>query len=154
MSTVNFSQKRKRLTIGLGAILALGSVLIATERMQKGNSSSSSGSRAGTVQGESAASDPALVQYRAMAQQSFAVIQDNFGQIEKGESSSGADLAQLQNNLLSAVVPAPYQDLHLRLVGLVMKMQARGGLDINLLQEQIRLLGRDYQWLANNENSQ
>jgi hypothetical protein len=145
MSTVNFSQKRKRLTIGLGAILALGSVLIATERMQKGNSSSSSGSRA---------SDPALVQYRAMAQQSFAVIQDNFGQIEKGESSSGADLAQLQNNLLSAVVPAPYQDLHLRLVGLVMKMQARGGLDINLLQEQIRLLGRDYQWLANNENSQ
>ena len=153
MSGVNFNQKRKRLVIGLCIVLAAGSALIAAERFNQ-NAPSNRPVQTGQVRGESAASDPALVQYRVLAQQSFVIIQDNFERLEKGEPSSDADLAQLQNNLLSAVVPAPYQDLHLRLVMSVMKTKTGGQTDINFLREQIRLLARDYQWLADNENSQ
>lgn len=153
MSTVNFNQKRKRLTIGLGVALAASSILIAMERIKERGAPNRSG-RAGQVRGESAISDPALAQYRSLARQSFTAIQDNFGPLPKGEALDGAVLTELQNNLLSAVVPAPYQNLHLRLVNLIIKMREQNEQNRDFLREQIRLLRRDYQWLANNEDFQ
>lgn len=153
MSAVNFNQKRKRLTIGLGAMVVAGSVLIAVERIKESGGFNHS-DPAGQVRGESAVSDPALAQYRALARQAFIAIQDNFTGLEKGEAPDAAALTELQNNLLSAVVSAPYQDLHLGLVNLVLKMTAKSEDNMNFLREQIRLLRRDYQWLENNEDSQ
>lgn len=161
MSVVNFSKKRKQLTAALGAVLSVSALLIAMERNgiirrpeskqgerpTKGWSAPGRQTK-GAVRGESITLDAELVRYRESVGAAFSQIESNIARLTQNQPFDQESLSHLQADLLVSIVPAVYQDLHLRLTGLAVHMQDKQKQDINFLREQSKRLLKDYPWLA------
>lgn len=160
MPTVNFSKKRKQLTAALGAVLSVSALLIAMERtgiIRRPEAGRDDKKASGAVRGESVVVDPALASYRQSAGAAFTQIEENIVQLAKSEPLDQESLSRLRADLLSTIVPAPYQDLHLRLASLVVNLLDKQKQDGDFLREQSRRLLKDYPWLPTSnqdENSQ